>query len=287
MRYGSLFSGIGGFDLGLDRAGMECAWQVEIDPYCLKVLAKHWPDVRRYTDVREVGSRNLEPVDLVCGGFPCQPHSVAGKRRGAADDRDLWPEMRRVIAELKPRWVLAENVPGIRTTILDQALSDLENLGYSTGTLNIPACAFNAPHPRKRIFIVAYASGNLRGTSWDERSTTSDGCSKDVSDTNRSKQGRREQSQSRQAGRNAELAGDGEKGNATNAQLDSILHDKQHNLQDTNPNWNGWWSTEPGICGVAHGIPNRVDRLRSLGNAVVPQIVEWIGRQIMKAVDDD
>jgi len=143
MRFGSLFAGIGGFDLGLERAGMECVWQVEIDPYCQKVLAKHWPQVKRYDDVRECGEHNLETVDLICGGFPCQPHSVAGKRRGAVDDRNLWPEYRRVLAELRPRWVLGENVPGIVTTMLDEVLSDLESEGYAATTIVLPAVAFD------------------------------------------------------------------------------------------------------------------------------------------------
>ena len=157
MRFGSLFSGIGGFDLGLERAGMECAWQVEIDEYCLKVLEKHWPSVSRYTDIRECGRDNLEPVDLICGGFPCQPYSVAGKRRGAEDDRNLWPEFLRIVRELRPAWVVGENVPGIVPMYLDEVLSDLEGEAYTCWTFNIPACAFDAPHRRERIWIVAYA----------------------------------------------------------------------------------------------------------------------------------
>ena len=104
---GSLFAGIGGLELGLERAGMETKWQVEIDPFCQKVLAKHWPEVTKYEDIREVGEHNLEPVDLICGGFPCQPHSLAGKRNASEDERDLWGEMFSVICEIKPRWVLA------------------------------------------------------------------------------------------------------------------------------------------------------------------------------------
>ena len=158
LTFGSLFAGIGGFDLGLEWAGMRCLWQVEIDDYCNGVLAKHWPDVRRYHDVRECGADNLAAVDLVCGGFPCQPHSVAGKRRGAADDRDLWPEMRRIVDELKPTYVMAENVPGIRTTILPAVLADLEGLGYEVACLVVPACGLGAPHRRERVFIVAHTN---------------------------------------------------------------------------------------------------------------------------------
>ncbi len=175
MRFGSLFSGIGGFDLGLERAGMECAWQVEIDEYCLKVLAKHWPSVSRYTDVRECGRDNLEPVDLICGGFPCQPYSVAGKRRGAADDRNLWPEFLRIVRELRPAWIVGENVPGIVPMYLDTVLSDLEGEAYTCWTFNIPACAFDAPHRRERIFVVGYTESYLRGTSGDYRSKSSAG----------------------------------------------------------------------------------------------------------------
>ena len=257
MRFGSLFSGIGGFDLGLERAGMRCAWQVEIDEFCQKVLAKHWPDVRRYRDIRECGKHNLAAVDLICGGFPCQPHSLAGKRKGAADDRDLWPEMRRVIDELRPTWVVAENVPGIRTTILDAALSDLEDIGYTVGTIVVPACAFDAPHRRMRLFIIAH--------------------------TDRCEQGWREQSQREENQRDAESARDGAQGIAG-----AVAHTKGDGYSKgtecpgwTQPYREGRWPPEPDVGRVADGVPNRVDRLRSLGNAIVPQVAEWIGRRIL------
>jgi DNA (cytosine-5)-methyltransferase 1 len=161
LTFGSLFAGIGGIDLGLERAGMQCKWQVEIDDYCQKVLQKHWPEVRKYRDVREVGKHNLEPVDLIAGGFPCQPHSVAGKRRGKEDDRNLWPEYLRIIREIRPTWVVGENVPGIITTMLDDVLLDLENEGYTPTTFNIPACALGANHIRYRIIVVAHTN-NMR-----------------------------------------------------------------------------------------------------------------------------
>ena len=157
LTIGSLFSGIGGLDLGLERAGMRVLWQVENNAYCNRVLEQHWPAVARYGDVRDVGRHNLEPVDLICGGFPCQPHSLAGKRKGKEDERNLWPEYLRIVDELRPTWVLGENVPGIRTTILDDILDDLEGLGYATRTFDIPACAVGAPHLRHRFFIVAHA----------------------------------------------------------------------------------------------------------------------------------
>jgi DNA (cytosine-5)-methyltransferase 1 len=159
LTVGSLFSGIGGLELGLERAGMEVKWQVEIDEFCNKVLAKHWPDVERHRDVREVGAHNLVPVDLICGGFPCQPFSLAGKRQGTEDPRHLWPEYRRIVDELRPTWVLGENVPGIRNAVLDDIILDLEGMGYTVGTLDIPAAFVGAPHLRHRFFIVAHANG--------------------------------------------------------------------------------------------------------------------------------
>jgi DNA (cytosine-5)-methyltransferase 1 len=160
LKVGSLFSGIGGFDLGLERAGFEIAWQSEIDPYCLKVLEKHWPRVKRYGDIREMRGDDLEPVDLICGGFPCQPFSCAGKRGGQTDDRYLWPEMLRIITEVRPRWVIGENVPGIINLALDQVLSDLEDAGYACQSFIIPACGVGALHRRDRVWIVGYSNCN-------------------------------------------------------------------------------------------------------------------------------
>ena len=226
--FGSLFAGIGGLDLGLERAGMRCRWQVEIDEYCLRVLAKHWPDVRRYGDVRDCGAHNLEAVDLIAGGFPCQPHSVAGKRRGKEDDRDLWPEYLRLVAELRPRWVVGENVPGIVTTMLGEVLSDLEGEGYIAVALAVPAVAFGAPHQRERVFVVAYSGG------------------------------------ARLAVGKAEGQGGG---------VCAVER-------------SGWWDIEPGVGRVADGVPGRVDRVRALGNAVVPEVAEWIGRRILVGEGD-
>jgi len=162
LTYGSLFTGIGGIDEGFERAGLECKWQVENESYCVKVLEKRWPDVERHEDVRRVGIRNLAAVDIICGGFPCQPHSVAGKRQGKDDDRNLWPEYLRIIKELKPTWVIGENVPGIITTYLATVLSNLESAGYEVATFNLPALAFGAGHRRERIFIVAHTAGMER-----------------------------------------------------------------------------------------------------------------------------
>jgi DNA (cytosine-5)-methyltransferase 1 len=158
--FGSLFSGVGGIDLGLERAGMQCAWQVEIDDYATKVLEKQWPNVTRFRDVRTVGKRNLPTVDLLAGGFPCQPHSLNGKRKASEDERDLWPEFRRLICELKPAWVLAENVMGLLSSenghFFGGILRDLAALRYDAQWQVLPASSFGAPHRRERVFIVAY-----------------------------------------------------------------------------------------------------------------------------------
>ena len=146
LTVGSLFSGIGGFDLGLERAGMRVEWQVENNEFCREVLKKHWPKVPCHYDITQIDWRDIPRVDLVCGGFPCQPFSLAGKRAGKADDRYLWPEVVRCLDTLRPTWFLGENVPGIITLALDQVCADLESLGYTVWPVCIPACAVDAPH---------------------------------------------------------------------------------------------------------------------------------------------
>ncbi len=162
MKYVSLFSGIGGLDLGLDRAGFRCAAQVEIDPYCRAVLAKHWPDVQRENDITTFDGRPYHGhIDLICGGFPCQDISCAGKGAGLSGERSgLWFEMLRVISEARPTWVIAENVPALRTRGIDRVLSDLEGLGYTGRPLVVGAWAVGAPHKRDRVWIVAHAKSH-------------------------------------------------------------------------------------------------------------------------------
>jgi len=167
MRFGSLFSGIGGFDLGLERAGMTCAWQVEIDPACYRVLARHWPGVERYEDVKEVGKHQLAPADLVCGGFPCQDVSVAGKREGLAGERSgLFFEAARIIAELRPKWIVIENVPGLLSSNggrdMGAVLGTLADIGYMGGYRVLDSQNFGVPQRRRRVFIVGYL-GDGRG----------------------------------------------------------------------------------------------------------------------------
>ena len=233
---GSLFSGIGGFDLGFERAGFEILWQVEIDPFCRAVLAKHWPDVRRYEDVRQVGGE-LENVDVVCGGFPCQDVSECGARAGLAGaESGLWGEMRRVVRFLRPGYVVVENVTGLFDRGFDVVLGDLAALGFDAEWATLSACAFGAPHTRERLFIVAYADEGRRRASG---STTVEIPS-------------------------AATAVDRRQRGAGAARLAD-------------------WPSEPGLSRVADGVSAVVDRGAGLGNAIVPQIAEWVGRRILEA----
>ena len=171
----SLFSGIGGLDLAAEMSGFQTVGQCEWADYPTKVLEKHWPDVPRWRDIRTLtgGSffekTGLRTVDVISGGFPCQPFSVAGKRRGKEDDRYLWPEMLRVISELRPAWVVGENVAGIVNMALDQVYADLENEGYAVQAFIIPACAVDAPHRRDRCAIVAWDANRRDRDAWAER----------------------------------------------------------------------------------------------------------------------
>jgi DNA-cytosine methyltransferase len=158
MRHASLFSGIGGFDLAAEWMGWENVFAVEKDPDCHRVLRKNFPNVELYEDIKEFeGKKYYGTIDIISGGFPCQPFSVAGKQKSKEDDRYLWPQMLRVIREVKPTWIVGENVPGIISLALDTVLSDLENEGYTCQTFVIPACAVNAIHKRDRVWILAYS----------------------------------------------------------------------------------------------------------------------------------
>ena len=256
MTVGSLFAGIGGFDLGLERAGMSVRWQVENNPWCQRVLAKHWPNVTRYGDIKQVDWHTVEPVDLVCGGFPCQPFSLAGKRKGFDDDRYLWPEVVRCLDAVRPTWFLGENVPGIIKVALDQVCADLESLGYTVQAFNIPACAVDAPHQRKRIWIVAHADGQRQRQPEEQADASRD---------------------RGPAWMGPEVCGCGRCELAPASDVADAARELPYGTGTR-----GGWEPEPSVGRVAHGIPSRVDRLRGLGNAVVPQMIEVIGKRIME-----
>jgi len=257
---GSLFAGIGGFDLGLERAGMEIKWQVEIDPFCRAVLEKHWPHVKRYEDVRAVGSE-LEWVDWICGGFPCQDLSSAGKRAGLDGERSgLYREFVRVVKAVRPRGVLIENVHHSWRQWVPVVRLALWRLGYASVPVRMRASDFGAWHERRRVFVVAHVDARtLRVESWR-------GCwpFREV----------------------APLFA------ILDADADGVRELQQEGPQ---PDIGGWashgyrWPPEPDVVRVVHGVPSRAhgrwlsDRVAALGNAVVPAQVEWIGRRILEA----
>ena len=289
ITFGSLFAGIGGIDLGLERAGMECAWQVEIDPYAQKVLAKHWPNVRRYSDVKECGSDNLDPVDLICGGFPCQDISYAGKGAGIEGARSgLWKEYYRIICELRPRFVLVENVTALLGRGLDVVLGDLAACGYDAEWESLPAAAFGAPHRRDRIFIIAHANsgsgGSEHGKQQEIFSEKPNRVCKNRSSDNvahpESEYGKWPKPKGDQGRQSQGTARNGSSDMA-DANIESAKRVAE-SRQECTP-----WETEPDVGRVANGVPSRVDRLRCLGNAVVPQVAEWVGRRIYEMIGDE
>ena len=362
MNVGSLFSGIGGFDLGLQRAGMRVAWQVELDPYCRAVLARHFPEARRFEDVREVGAENLAPVDLICGGFPCQDLSAAGKGAGLDGARSgLWSEFARIVRELRPRYVVVENVPALLTgkgkrwdrAPVGRVLGDLAEAGYDAEWACLSAREFGAPHLRKRVWLVAYPArdaqagpaaqpgaererarpGGASGRARELPDADRDGCS----------QGIRVGARTGEPTRTADALGRGAVADVADAEGEperaglragetprqrrrrpadrsgarGALADPERRGRQRGPDQprrddlerpaalrgegaahpargceesrpgrrlpaSESWGAEPDVGRVADGVPARVDRLASLGNALLPQIAEWIGRRIVE-----
>jgi DNA (cytosine-5)-methyltransferase 1 len=328
VTFGSLFAGIGGFDLGLERAGMVCKWQVEIDPYARAVLNKHWPEVPKHDDVRTFPPQGEWGVDVICGGFPCQDISVAGKGAGLAGARSgLWYEYARIIGELRPRYVIVENVAALLARGMGTVLGDLSTLGYDAEWHVIPASAVGAPHRRDRLWIIAFRNSDSEREAGDgisdakhgravsaqaRRQPAEVGCECDVPDAfsfadamrrdgaagSPAMAGRRLHAGGGQRNRGTGCAGQAGKGACDVADADCLPGPQQfgHERRNGRPGdahgggiigrgseGDGWWSVEPDVGRVAHGVPARVDRLRCLGNAVVPQIVEVIGRAILKA----
>lgn len=295
-----LFSGIGGFSLGLTRAGFRTTAFCEIEEYPRSILRKHWPDVPIFEDVRTLHAADLpEPVTVICGGYPCQPFSLAGQRKGKDDDRHLWPEIVRLIRELdattgKPTWCIFENVGGHVSMGLDQVLADLEAEGYSWWPFIVPACALNAPHRRDRVWIIAHASrqllnrgGNAGATGRDE--PTDRDCWPPADAERHGLQGAVNQI----PGEGAEHRGR----RPSNQDCENVADTESQQARGIFKPWfsanpesgsdlrgeAGEWITLPGVRARNDGIPGRVARLKALGNAVVPQIPELIGRMILMA----
>ena len=277
-----LFSGIGGFSLGMEATKrINTVAFCEKDEYCRKVLKKHWSNTQQYIDIRDIDGTKIS-ADIISGGFPCQPFSVAGKRKGTTDDRYLWDEMLRVITEVKPRWVVGENVQGIinidNGLVLRQVQTDLEAQGFQVQCFLIPASGIGAWHRRNRVWIIANSkivrSGKSRNINQEKRleesnSTQFDGSGSDVpnSDIQRLERYRKE-------------------------------YELRKTKQEKNIEWSSnvrtkesWWQTQSKLCGVPNGISyeldkGRANRIKSLGNSIVPQIAFEIGKAILAAEDD-
>ncbi len=368
IKFGSIFTGgAAGFDLGLIWAGMVCAWQVENDPYSIRVLEKNHPGTKRYKNVEEVNPRELESVRVICGGFPCQDFSLAGQRRGTKGDRYLWPEMLRIITDITPRadWVIVENVAGIlsifqwdmfselegkkyNTTqdaradfekmyeeerprrsgegVLYMVLEDLKALGYKVQVFIIPACALNAPHLRYRVWIVAHRDPDGNGKSGFSLNAEKDRLAKNAGcEYGEGKKKRKKPK--RQAGTRDAIKlkrsvarhrtriiadtkdqqagglsfGEREEKSGLGGGDQSFTDPSMPGLQEPQEGefkgqlshverrgWQeSWYEVATRLCRMDDGVSNRVDRLKCLGNAVVPQIVEIIGRAIVEIENDE
>ena len=301
MRVLSLFSGAGLGDYGWELAGHEIVGQVEIDEYCQQILNLRWPDVPKWRDITKVEPKQLPKYDVLTGGFPCQPFSVAGRKKGADDTRNMWPQMRRIIEEVRPTWVVGENVPGLVSIYLDTVLDDLEALGYASTTLSFPASALGANHKRERIWIVAHAQSHdaqrePRAVFQEERRSTDGQCGEPsctgseashlahaIGGCKMSPLGPRTQwtSDKKQNDRN-QLRHDIGNGGQNIPDPNGSGFIKQRRTQPDESKYQAtqcgdWWSVEPRVGRVAHGVPSRVDRLKALGNGQVVQVTQWLG----------
>ena len=291
LTVGSLFSGIGGIDLGLERTGhFRTIWFSEIDPYANRVLAKHWPNVPNLGNVKEIDFGRIERPDVLVGGYPCQPFSTAGKRQGEQDPRHLWPECLRALRILRPRYALFENVRGHVSLGFPRVLSDLASIGFNAEWQLIPAAAVGAPHKRDRLFIVAYPDGKRLKTGERFKPVEAglvDGAGFTVAEMAHPAGGRFKECKpepktahdiSKSGANVADTSGEQLGRYGTQEPIT-----KTGGQRDNNPSrkssyeFGQWWEVEPDVGRVANGIPARVDRLRALGNAVVPQVAEYIG----------
>lgn len=292
MRLLDLFSGIGGFSLGLERAGFETVAFCEINPKCRHLLATHWPGVPCFDDITTLTGEQVGTVDAICGGFPCQDISFAGKGAGLAGERSgLWREYARLVRELRPRFVIVENVSALLGRGLGDVLGDLAALGYDAWWDCIPASAVGAPHRRDRLWLVAYPGGvEHQGYGDALRREIAAGLSRAyLANTSRERQPETGQHRPGQSARwpcrsGAKMA-DATRGGRHEGDTVSRWRGQGEGTpwEWPRPANGGWWSSEPAVRRVAHGVPARAHRLHGLGNAVVPQIPEIIGRAIIAA----
>ena len=292
LRHFDVWSGSGGFSLGFRWAALsEPVAFCEIDPYCQKVLAKNFPNIPIFNDVKELvndrpeSTRTIPDHDILTSGYPCQPFSIAGQRRGEEDERNIWRFVFEIVKRKHPTWCVFENVYGHIAMGLDQVLHDMESEGYSTQTFVVPACGLNAPHKRDRLWIVCNLadteSEGLQGldkrsptisTERDKITDIGTKGSRDKNVANTKCMGRESRTSVRE-----ELARKESHGKFNNRSTDGSAQERARS----------WWDVEPNVGRVAYGIPSRVDRLRGLGNAIVPQIAMQIGLSIKEAMNDD
>ena len=286
LQHLDLFSGIGGFSLGLEATGgFETKAFCDIEEYPRAILKKNWPHIKQYTDIKELTyeklkSDGIESIDIITGGYPCQPFSIAGSKKGEEDPRHLWPEYFRLVKECRPTWVIGENVSGHIKLGLDTVLTDLESEGYSTRTFSLSASSIGANHQRERVWIVAYSDveDTRRGSwgkqfardkeslgQWTYEKTERSG---NTSEASRSSEG-------------AETLAD------TNSERGRMWQTGSQDAEDVRQSSGsqktfGWWNTEPNVGRVAHGVSKRTHRLKSLGNSLIPQIPYYLGKSILE-----
>ena len=349
-----LFSGIGGFSLGLEATGgFETKAFCDIEEYPRQVLQKHWPHVKQYKDIKELNYERLkadgiDSIDIITGGYPCQPFSVAGLKKGEEDPRHLWPEYFRLIKECRPTWVIGENVPGHIKLGLDTVIKDLESEDYSVRPFSISAASVGANHQRERIWIVAYSERNYnfneeqrvngeekkisrehrednsttgqssrtstartqsdshvvnsdsirslqhtettketsrRGTETSSMSTS------DVANTNEWKNNTRNESKPREeeqfkfSPNSSSERGVVANTNGEGSQRYGSEYELRKSQEERKTSWSRWWDIEPNVGRVAHGIPKRVDRLKGIGNSLIPQIPYYLGTVILEVMN--
>jgi DNA (cytosine-5)-methyltransferase 1 len=283
MRHGSLFSGIGGFELAAEWMGWENTFHCEFNEFGSKVLSHYWPESKHYGDITKSDfSEFRDRIDILTGGFPCQPYSAAGKRKGKDDARHLWPEMLRVIREVKPRYIVGENVYGLVTwnggLVFDEVCTDLEAEGYAVWPIVIPAAAVNAPHRRDRVWFVAYRYSNR----WEHGNI---------------EEGSRKSREWEKLNDNYKNGGVGLATDSENARLSPCTErprQEQSRRRDEPMGARQWqgFPTESPVCSGDDGIPSQLDgitfskwrneSIKAYGNAIVPQVAY----QIFKAIED-
>lgn len=293
MTHASLFSGIGGFDLAARNCGIINVFQCEIDDFCQQILTKNFPETEKYKDVKLLdGKAYANRIDIISGGFPCQPFSIAGKRKGTADDRYLWDEMFRIISEVKPKWIIVENVPGLLTIengmVFEKCLFDLESAGYETQSFIIPAIAQNAPHRRDRLWIVA----NSDSIEFGRRGVDANGL-------NGKQTFHKDECHDRNEVWSETFASDFDIANSDSEWRGKLRNESQTQrtrqsnellIKQFEPHW---YEVATKFCRVDDGLSDRLDttarsnRIKALGNAIVPQIAEIIFQTILEVENDN